>query len=428
MKSFLASLFFLLFFFQSSNAQQSYLIDSTTTIALFGGSSGGVFTTKYAYDDNLRLISELSEYSDITYEYLAGNDYVKRYNILQSGIIANETTYTHNDDGLIIEEFFRQYDYQAEQLYDASRRVYERDEEQRLVSDQFYSFNNSNQQVLTQKRTYEYNEFGLSEESYTHYNINGGSVYLQTEIQYLYENDRLTKVNTQNIYTNQTNHSVKEFTYDQDKLISTEEVYFTNAQPGYSYLYNYEYTDEGIFIHQFSKFDNNSDYVAGSSEYKSTDETPFYEFDTLLFSFQFEGEIFEEQKNFNSVHYTTTEDTAIVRRVIENSGFEGQNFIQISKEIYLRYGEPVDTSIIPLDVANIYPNPVAADNPIKLESLDKNITSYRILNYLGQSIKNESIWNHENQAIQAPSIPGNYLIQFYSENEAYGSIYKIMVF
>lgn len=429
MKCILTLIIILLSWNQNLYSQDIYLIDSTTTITIFSGIPSGVNRVKYSYDEKLRLISESSEFLNVIYQYFGEYDYTKSNYLIENEIVTSEIEYLHNDDGFVIQEFWQQYNYATEELQNSANRVYERDNENRIVSDKYFVINEANDEIINWKREFEYNDYGISKETYTQYDAGGGSIFFVTIIQNFYLNDLLDKIITENFYPNQTTHSVKEFNYDEGLLISTEETQYTNSQPGYSLLYNYEYSDEGFYIYEFSKFDINADYEEGSIQYQSRHETPFYEFDTTRFIFQFEGEIFDEQTLFNSVNYSATEDTAVVRREQESGSFDNQFFLQVSKEIHLKYEDPLNISTEHIDVAKIFPNPVAVDNPIKLEELNKNIRSYRMLNYLGQNITHGSVWNHEGQIIQAPAKSGNYLIQFYdSEDTAFGKLYKIIVF
>lgn len=420
-------LILVLIFYTSINAQENYFLDNSTTISFFGGTSTGIFKTNYAYDENLRLISELTDNGEITYEYTGEYDNIKDYIILSTGIIANRTISSYDTEGFVIEELYKQYNYQTEELENSTLKLYQRDAEKRIINYHYYLFNQIGEQILLQEKHYEYNQLGITLENYTNYTLTG-MASANANILYTYENDLLSKIETEIEYSNQINNSVKEFFYSQDQLISTEEVQYIDNVEGYSFIYEYEYTNEGFYIHQFTKYGIGSDFVKGTSEYKSIDETPYYVYDTIINFFQFDDQIFEEQSTTFSLYYTETADTAVVREVVNSAGFEGENFMQIKKDIYLRNGGPVNLAEAKVDVANIYPNPVAAENPIKFENIDKEISNYRILNHLGQTVMNDPIWNHESQIILAPSIVGNYIIQFYQEDKPIGKAYKIIVF
>ncbi|MDA9773930.1 T9SS type A sorting domain-containing protein [Saprospiraceae bacterium] len=422
------SFFFLCIFYLQTSFSQVYFLDSTATLSFFEGTGGSVFTEKYHYDEQLRILQINNEFQTQTYEYYNQYDH-SIVNGSKDGLtFYGKVNKYYTSEGLLHTHEYELYDTQSQQFQLSNRLKYEYDQDDNILEETRFSYSPLGQESISSLISYLYSEGNLVnkvEQSYS-----GGTGLTLTRItEWEYENELLV-LETQELVAgfNQSSY-IKTYEYNSDNTIASyQSTHFNQMDSSYEYVGSYEYTDQGV--HQIEDYNilDGSPYTQTLLRYRSYVESPFYEQDSFLSSSIFDGQEFTSESRFNSEHYSPNGDSVLVRRESRQTDSQIGTSQTIIKEFHIilpeNPSEIIDEEAI---AAHIFPNPVKAGSSIIIQKVKDEVDRGEIYNILGQKIDDIFISTDSQIVANAPKKTGNYYVLYYDDDQRVGQIGKFVV-
>lgn len=429
-------LIFLVFSFlaQGQNAYQigDYRLDSVTTIQT-SNFTNNISTQKYLYTDQNQIKSIEYKTSITNYEYQE-NEIIRSEISKSENAIIQKTHIKTNSEGYTQE--IKNYSYnhfQLDSLLFTEHSIYTRNEQNQILS--YKRFTNMDVNIETLELTleikYSYIEDLLQQEERIVYNILQDEKKITTTT-YEYDDQNL-RVRSEKIYKDEypdnNIREVAEYKYNQEgRLVETiNEVYhkanmdvllikdiitaeyFSNKTSSQTHRYNFDTQKYDLTL----AFDT---YLS---------DNPFLPFELQEVTFKMTSVVREYITEMDM-----TEDpinkTVTVRR--DSRTFVGSELstIRVSKSIYKRFdnSDAVTDTLIHF---KIFPNPVLAGNPIKLESSSNAYNGFEIFSNDGKLITRKEITGTYFNSLEAPMNAGVYYLRFLNDETPVSDWHKMIV-
>ncbi|MDA9774676.1 T9SS type A sorting domain-containing protein, partial [Saprospiraceae bacterium] len=254
------------------------------------------------------------------------------------------------------------------------------------------------------------------------------SPYTTTSTNYEYSGPYLVaEEQEKNSGGNQTKY-FKSLEYNNDNSLKSSVTYFLNGIDTTNRAnVNYVHTDSGTETHS-SYFSYNTNTYHYYEEYNSFVESPFYEKDSFINIIYLNDFETATESRFNSAQYSITGDSAFVRRenVIEDPQFS--SFLQITKDVYIKYeGAPTEVIDEELKVATVFPCPASKGSTIIIHKMNADVDRVELYNLLGQKVDCIYLGDQAQTIAIAPQKAGNYYLIYFNDNQRIGQVEKLVI-